>query len=408
MSDLKYLVSLFVIICFSSSCSEDESPEVEDELIFSNLSLTDLGNGGDASDFHLTGFLDGNIESLSSLKLFLIKGEEALDVDAVVASTSFQNLAVSKTLSIQIDSELEDSDSEVVTEDVPYQVIVQGTFSSGETFIEELSSAVMLKNEIVLTTPSLNGNFNATEDIVAAPDGTLYVAGGATDPNSIYKVSPNGESSIFSSGHSNPVGITIDKEGNLYASNFQATTIHKISASGVVSDFISDPLLSGGGGVAIDNDGVLYNAFFAKPTLFRYQNNVLDEFVNNSSFNGPVGMDYDPIEDQLYVSSFSNGKIFSIEKDGTITEIADTPASIGHLAYFNNHFFVTGWNEHKVYQVAADGEIVATLGSGVVGNRDGNENATFTNPNGIAVSPDGKYVYVSQGDGKLRKIILPR
>jgi hypothetical protein len=70
-------------------------------------------------------------------------------------------------------------------------------------------------------------------------------------------------------------------------------------------------------------------------------------------------------------------------------------------------FYATGFNEHKVFVVSMDGEILATIGNGNPATVDGTSSqSSFFNPNGIAVSKDGKYLFISQGDGALRKIVL--
>lgn len=246
------------------------------------------------------------------------------------------------------------------------------------------------------------------EDIAVGPDGEIYVVGGDTAPEVVYKVTPGGSSSVFSSNHQQPVGIDIDADGNLYVSNFNATNIQKITPSGVVSTFATSEALSGGGGIAIDNNGVLFNAFFAGNTIFQITEGSVETYLSNGSLQGLVGMTYDPEEEKLYAANFNDGTIFHVDTDGSITIIANLPLSIGHLAYRDGFFYATNWFEHRVMQVSLNGEISATIGTGDNGDRDGSEDATFNSPNGIAVSLDSKYVYVSQGNGKLKKIILER
>jgi DNA-binding beta-propeller fold protein YncE len=205
------------------------------------------------------------------------------------------------------------------------------------------------------------------------------------------------------------VGIALDTEGKIYSSNFNNTTIKKTTPVGVTSNLVTNNLLTGGGGLAFDNDGNLFNTFFSSATLYKITNGVVTEFTTSNLFNGPVGLTYDKVRGELYVASFNSGKILNVAVDGTVTEVADTPATIGHLAYANDHFYVTGWNEHKVYKVSLTGAIVETIGRGTNADLDGPAaSAQFSQPNGIAVSPDGRYVFVSQGNGKLRKIIMAR
>ena len=133
----------------------------------------------------------------------------------------------------------------------------------------------------------------------------------------------------------------------------------------------------------------------------------IEEFVVSDKLNGPVGMAYDQVNDQIFVSNFSDGKIFAVAMNGSISEVADTPASIGHLDYRDNVLYATGFNENKIYLVSTNGQILATIGNGNKATSDGTASqASFFNPNGIAVWKNGKFVYVSQMDGTIRKIVL--
>lgn len=407
MKSPKNIFIFLILLAFA--CGESEEPALVEELTFGELSLADLENTGNATDINLALSLEGSIAALTEMRVFLIKADGVVDKEAALQSTFSQTILPGRNIDIFLDATLMDTDGEVVNEGVPYQVVVEGTFPSGTTFSSELSNVLTLKNEIVLTTPVLQGNFNGMEDIIIDEQGQLYVAGGGTAPNTVYKITPGGNSTVFSSGHQQPVGIDIDLEGNIYVSNLNATTIQKITPVGTVSTFVSDEKLTGGGGIAIDEEGTLYNAFFAGTTLFRIKDGVLEEWITDESLRGLVGMTYDPEEDKLYAANFNSGTILHIKEDGTMTQIVDTPLSIGHVAYKDGFFYATGWHEHQVMQISLDGEITATIGiSGVMGDQDGSDQATFNSPNGIAVSPDGKYVYVSQGNGKLRKIVLTR
>ncbi|MDW3195040.1 MAG: hypothetical protein R8G66_21890 [Cytophagales bacterium] len=402
------IIFFFATLLFLNACSNTENPEVVEELTFTNLTLADRENTGTAADINLTVFMDGTFEVIDEVRLFLINTQESANIDAALISGFSQSLLAGRSLDILLDADLKDTQGEVVEEGVPYQVVLQGIFSSGNTITSELSNTLTLANEIVVTTPKLQGDFNGMEDIAVGPEGELYIAGGGTAPEFVYKVTSEVNSTVFTRGHFQPVGIDVDSEGNVYVSNFNANSIQKITPTAAVTTFATSDALSGGGGIAINNEGVLFNAFFAGSTIFQITEGTVDSYVTDGSLQGLVGMTYDPEEDKLYASNFNDGTIFHVSSDGTRTLIADTPLSIGHLAYKNGLFYATGWHQHQVMEISKDGEITATIGTGVNGDRDGTEDATFNSPNGIAVSLDGKYVYVTQGNGKLRKIILPR
>lgn len=402
----------FIFLCssllFVTACSSSEDPEVVEELTFTNLSLTDRENTGTVTDINFTASLSGTLDALTELRLFLIPAQGTIDTEAALSSGFSQTLLRGRSIDIMLEADLKDTEGEVVEEGVPYQVVLQGTFLSGATVASALSNTLILSNEIVVTTPVLQGNFNGMEDIAVGPDGELYIAGGGTAPDFVYKVTPGGNSTVFSNGHFQPVGIDVDDSGNVYVSNFNANNIQKITPTGTLSTYASSDALSGGGGIAINREGVLFNAFFAGSTIFQITEGTVDTYATDGSLQGLVGMTYDEDEDKLYAANFNDGTIFQISEDGTRTLIADTPLSIGHLAFKNGSFYATGWHQHQVMEISLTGEITATIGTGSPGDLDGSDNATFNAPNGVAVSLDGKYVYISQGNGKLRKIILAR
>lgn len=399
--------------CLFFSCSDDTGGGVTGpvgELRFSNLTVTDLGNAGDASDVFLNYTLGSDLSILKELRFMISPVELSQTQASQVASANYQTLSTTESFQNYLDENLMDTDGNVIREEVTYNLYALALFNDTE-IKSILSDPIIfsLENETIVTTPTLSGTFNAMEDITIAQDGTLYANGGGSNPSALYKVTPTGESSILSNQMSHAVGIALDDAGNIYASSFTSAIIKKITPTGEASDFISDNRLSGGGGVAIDNDGNLFNTFFATATLYKFKDGTLEAFTSSSAFNGPVGVTYDKERNKLYVASFNTGKIFHISATGEVTEIADTPATIGHISYANDHFYITGWREHQVYQVSLDGQIIETIGLGVDGQLDGGpDRARFSQPNGIEASADGKYVYVTQGNGKLRKLIMAR
>jgi len=94
--------------------------------------------------------------------------------------------------------------------------------------------------------------------------GNLFVADG--ENYRVRKVTPNGEVSTFARGHGKqgfgaPLGITIDKAGNVYVT--AGNSLYKITQNGKISTFAGDgPMGSESGGFA---DGLGSNALFAVP-----------------------------------------------------------------------------------------------------------------------------------------------
>lgn len=406
------LITALLIAFTFISCSGDDGGGETPTGQFStgSLALSDTENQGNGSDVRLSYTITSDLSILQEIRLFFSRSALSLDEAIQVAASGYKTISLSASEEINLDTSLSDTDGNPVTEDVVYQVYLLGVFQNAEIpSILSTATPFTLKNETLVTTMELTGGFNAMEDVVIASDGTIYVNGGGNSPSNLYKVTAEGVSSILSSELDGAVGIAIGPDGNIYSSNFNNNTIKRITPAGTTTNLITDNRLTGGGGLVFDNDGNLFNAFFSSSTLYKITQGTATEFVSNNLFNGPVGLTYDKVRGELYVASFNSGKIFNVATDGTVTEVADTPATIGHLAYANDHFYVTGWNGHKVYKVSISGQIVETMGTGTNAQRDGVASvAQFSQPNGIDATSDGRYLYVSQGNGTLRKIIMAR
>lgn len=407
--------SLLLSAALWTACNDDEdtSPEnVEDQtpvavnLRVSGFDVMDLDNENAATDYQASYSLMTDTDSLAELRLFLSKSDQSLDTTAALANINYLPLTPSVNRSIWLPEGFKDTDGESITESVNYHVHLLAIYSTPYVMPAIISQEIApLANEIVVTTPEITGPFGCAEDIVVDDDGNFYVNDFS---QSVYKVTPNLVSTLLTDEVNQPVGITIDSEGHVYVTNYGNTSINKITPSGEASTIVTDSRLQGGGGIAIDSDGVVYNTYWASRTLYKIQNGVAEAFVTHSAFNGPIGVAYDEARDLIYVGSANDGKIFTVDDEGTVTELIDTPGGIAHLAYLDDKFYTTDWNNHKVRIINRDGTVEVEMGQSS-SNNDGNvEAARFSNPNGIEPTKDGKIIYVSQSNNKLRKIIMPR
>ena len=90
----------------------------------------------------------------------------------------------------------------------------------------------------------------------------------------------------------------------------------------------------------------------------------------------------------------------------------------GHLTFHEGNLYVVGRSAHKIYKVTLDGKVSVFAGAGIRGKDDGAPDKTrFSLPNDIAVSPDGKFMYVNEvgpisgnskilGPTRVRRIVL--
>lgn len=416
------MLTLFCVIAIFNACNDghhfcdngeqgESSVASKPTLILESFHPHDYGNEGNASDIFLTCGFSGTLDRFAKLR-FILK-LSSLDFNVVKALTlregSYIDVDVQTNVEVSFPKTLKDADGLPVSEGRSYTIYIVGVPSpcSKVPILIEGSEKLTLRDEIVVTTPKLNGALPAMEDISIDLKGNLYISGGSLSTTTLFKVTPAGSVTAHSTTLSHPVGNTVDDNGNVYVTNFASTDIHVINAAGVTSVFAKDDRLFRGGGIIQDNDAALYNTFWSIRTIYKITAAGVEDYITSDFLNGPVGLAYDKVNDHIFVSNFNDGKIFRITRDKNIAEVAHIPATIGHLDYRDGVLYATGWNEHKVFVVSIHGEILATIGNGNQATVDGPaSSASFFNPNGIAVSKDGKYLFISQGDGILRKIVL--
>lgn len=224
--------------------------------------------------------------------------------------------------------------------------------------------------KIIDTIQGLSGPMGTAKD----SKGNLYVNNANNTINGqVLKITPNGERQVIATIDGWPSSMAIDKNDNLYISNYTAPTVHKITARGELEVYATDPRLAGGVGIDIDSSG------------------------------------------NIIVGNFYTADIFSINQERKLSLIATIPNiviqnfGIGYLTVINDVIFATGIAVNYIYKVTLDGEIETFAGNGQAAQIDGPLlEASFSNPNGISVNKRAKILYVSEytGAGGLRKIEL--
>lgn len=91
-----------------------------------------------------------------------------------------------------------------------------------------------MKNFSVDAIETIATDIPGAEGIAVANDGRIFI--GAED-GWIYALSPNGDVSQFAKTPGRPLGIAIDKQGNLFVCDWDAHGVYKVTASGEVALF---------------------------------------------------------------------------------------------------------------------------------------------------------------------------
>jgi len=227
--------------------------------------------------------------------------------------------------------------------------------------------------------------------------GNLFVVDG--NNMTIRKVTPDGVvttiagkagvkgSSDGDQGHARfvwPFGIAVDADGTLYVSDAGGHTIRRIAPSGRVST------LAGKGGVSGNSDGAGAKA----------------------RFNWPNGIALDH-SGNLFVADSANGTIRKVSSSGAVTTVAGTANlygaedGAGGEARFSNEvrglavdgagaLYVGDTANHAIRRVSPEGRVSTLAGNpSVHGWADGaGSRAHFDQPRGTAVDPSGN-VYVA-------------
>lgn len=187
-----------------------------------------------------------------------------------------------------------------------------------------------------------------------------------------------------------PHGVAVDESGNVYVADSKNNRIRKITASGNVTTLAG----SGIGGNA-DGQG------------------------KEASFNGPNSVAIDG-SGNVYVGDRGNNRIRKISPNGTVTtlagsgkpEFADGP---GKEASFNQPcgiavdgigtVYVADTFNNRIRKIGPSGYVTTLVGSGNPGSEDGyGSAASFNKPYAIAVDAGGAVYVADQLNHKIRKI----
>ncbi|GAB5401151.1 MAG: hypothetical protein Aureis2KO_27360 [Aureisphaera sp.] len=264
------------------------------------------------------------------------------------------------------------------------------------------SANLIAQVEVITLTSELNGSGGLSLD----DDGNLYIgdfgdmlSGPDTDgmANHILKLDTDLNLTQYATGFVGASGNGFDNNGTLHQSDIRDNAIYKIIdgvRTFVTSDGISSPV-----GIVFDSADNFYVCNCGNGTIQKVTpSGTSTVFASGSVFACPNGITIDE-NDNLYVSNFSNTNIVKITPGGTTSIIGNTEFGNGHLDYDINsrNLYIASYSGHQVFHLNIDTQVMGVLaGTGVRGNTDGlAASATFSTPNGVAVTQTGDSIYIN-------------
>jgi sugar lactone lactonase YvrE len=281
--------------------------------------------------------------------------------------------------------------------------------STGNLYTAEIGNYLVRKITPAGVVTTVSGNDGPIISVAITIDrtGNLF----ASNKGTIRKVKPDGTSTILA-GTENvlgsadgtgaaaqfraPFGFVADSAGNVFVADRDNNTIRKITPAGVVTTFA---------GLAPENstgtsDGMGSAARFKQLA---------------STAVAPSG--------DVYVADSLNSVVRKISPAGVVTTVAGSAGQKGNAdgkgntARFSAPYgiaidpsgnaYVTDTGNHTIRKISTTGDVttVAGLSDGTSGSVDGsNSVARFSSPSGIALDPTGNLLIADKGNHTIRKV----
>ena len=236
--------------------------------------------------------------------------------------------------------------------------------------------------------------FGAVGGVAVDGLGYVYVA---DFRNAVWRLSPDGELVRFADGLYGASGNAVGPRGYLYQSSFNGNFVSRISRTGEVETY-ADEGLAGPVGIAASPEGELFVVNCTSGTVSKIDTERrVSEFARSELLACPNGITFDDRGD-LFVVNFNNTKVVRITSDGAVSEFADLTGAggNGHITFAGGVFYVTKFRGNRIFRLYRDGSFEPLAGTGQPGTSDGAaDEATFTQPNGIAAAPGGTFLWVN-------------
>ncbi len=288
-----------------------------------------------------------------------------------------------------------------VTQVPSAQVIVVATDPAGNTAQRQFTVSVALPLTAGMLVPPgtstvsafVSSRLSSPQDLVFDAAGNLYISN--FDNTTLTKVTPAGAvSALVSRGLEIPTGLAFDTAGNLYVTNLYNSTITKVTPAGAVSTFVSSGL-DNPSGLAFDKAGNLYVTNWGNNTISKVtRSGVVSTFVS-SGLDGPWGLAFDSAGN-LYVANLGNSTLSKVTPAGAVsTFVSSGLASPDGLAFDAvGNLVVANRGNSTLSKVTPAGAVSTFVSSGLAA------------PEGLAFDAAGN-LYVANGSNNTISRITP-
>lgn len=398
-----FVLSIALILACGSD--DPDEPKVT-EIGITLVTVVDADNQGNAADLRVCFSPSDHEELVSEYRVIIAKASNTTGLTEASANT----LAVDRYFSITpsgsvietaLPANLLDMDGDAITEGVAYSPGVLTMPRVNETVTADLfvsgTRVVLEKTDILETMVELP---IGTGGVAIDAEGNVYCADFGTTLSGppgdrVYRITPEGNASVFARGFRGASGNTFGPDGNLYQSNIQGGTVSVVTPNGAVSEYASG--MRGPVGLIFDPDGNLYVANCSDNTIKRVTpEGRVNTFASGNLFSCPNGIAIDR-DSNLYVANFGNGNVVKVTPNRETSVFATLPGNNnGHLTFYRNRLYVVARAVNQVYEVDLQGNSNLLVGSGQRGHEDGPALlGTLSLPNDLGFSPDGKYLYIN-------------
>jgi sugar lactone lactonase YvrE len=258
---------------------------------------------------------------------------------------------------------------------------------------------------------TIHSNVKGFDGFSIDSEGNFILAHGWTN-STVGKLTKEGTYSTIGQGLSGPVVIALNRNDDVFVTNFTGHYVSKISKDGVIENYASG--FDTPAAIAFDSNDQLFVGNYG----FDYRGNEIKQvnhdrsistFIESEDIIAPIDLVFDD-QDNLYIANQVGGAILKYDNN-TITVLAKAPTgNIGHMIYFQGALYITSGK--FMYKIDLEGRLTFFAGHSTRQYQDGElKDAGFRNLNGIAT--DGVDIYVADiaelpGKSNIRKITLSR